>query len=178
VTDADPQDRFRRLFEASFDDLSRFVRRRISDGEDIVSETFTIAWRRLDQVPTDRGEARAWLFTVARGLMANRRRKDARLSGWQPPEIAEPDHTSATETRIDLARAFARLSGPDQECLALLAWDGLTPTQAATVLGITRSAFGVRVHRARRRLRAALNAGPASRPTSQQRTRSPEGNPP
>lgn len=178
MTDAETQDRFRTLFEASFDDLNRFVRRRISDGEDIVSETFMIAWRRLNDVPTNLGDARAWLFTVARGLMANRRRKDARLSAWQPPEVAVPDETSVTETRIDLARAFSRLSGPDQECLALLAWDGLTPTQAAAVLGISRSAFGVRVHRARRRLRAAVNGGPASRTISPHRIHSPGGKTP
>lgn len=162
MTDDGAEEQFQQLFEASFDDLTRFVRRRISDGDDVVSETFLVAWRRLAEVPVDLGDARAWLFTVARGLMANRRRKDSRLSAWEPPEIAVDDETSASDTRIDLARAFTRLPGQDQECLALLAWDGLTARQAAAVLGISTSAFGVRIHRARKRLRAALNSRPVN----------------
>jgi RNA polymerase sigma-70 factor (ECF subfamily) len=59
--------------------------------------------------------------------------------------------------------------------LRLIAWDGLTSTSAAEVLGVSRLAFGVRLHRARRRFAAALEAaetvcpyGPAERPAQYQ----------
>jgi RNA polymerase sigma-70 factor (ECF subfamily) len=160
----DDEARFRHLFAVAYDDLCRFVRRRIADGDDVVAETFLIAWRRMDDIPADDGDARAWLFGVARKQMANRRRKDARMISWagmdrvptDPTRQPTADLTSAVEVRIDLGRAFARLSGGDQECLALMAWDGLTLTQAAGVLGISVNAFTVRLHRARKRLRAAL----------------------
>ncbi|GAB2619607.1 RNA polymerase sigma factor [Pseudactinotalea suaedae] len=162
MTDAAAEARFSHLFAVAYDDLCRFVRRRITDGDDVVADTFLIAWRRLPDVPQDDGEARAWLFGTARKLMANRRRKDARMVTWAGIDQAtlegEPraDPSSAVDARIDLGRAFARLAGSDQECLALVAWDGLTLAQAAEVLGISANAFGVRLHRARRRLRAAL----------------------
>lgn len=152
--------RFEHLFAIAYDDLCRFVRRRIDDGDDVVADTFLVAWRRLDDVPADDGEARAWLFGTARRLMANRRRKDARMVAWAgadrtgEPSAADPG--SAVDARLDLGRAFATLAAGDQECLALVAWDGLTAGQAAGVLGISANAFAVRLHRARQRLRAAL----------------------
>lgn len=156
MTDPTRQARLTRLFEIAYDDLCRFVRRRIADGDDVVAETFLVAWRRLDDVPTDDGDARAWLFGVARKQIANRRRKDARLLHAADADDIAPDETGGVDARIDLSRAFSRLAARDQECLALIAWDGLTPTQAASVLGISVNAFTVRLHRARRRLRAAL----------------------
>lgn len=160
----DDEARFRHLFAVAYDDLCRFVRRRITDGDDVVADTFLVAWRRLGDIPADDGDARAWLFGVARKQMANRRRKDARMVAWagidrlplDPTQQPTADLTSAVESRLDLGRAFARLPGRDQECLALVAWDGLTPTQSAEVLGISVNAFTVRLHRARKRLRAAL----------------------
>ncbi len=153
--------RFEHLFSIAYDDLCRFVRRRIDDGDDVVADTFLVAWRRLDDVPTEDGDARAWLFGTARKLMANRRRKDARMVSWAGvgagADDADPDdETAVVDTRVDLGRAFARLAAADQEALALVAWDGLTAHQAAAVLGISANAFSVRLHRARTRLRAAL----------------------
>lgn len=156
VTDATAETRFRHLFDSAYDDLCRFVRRRITDGDDVVADTLLVAWRRLDDVPADDSDARAWLFGVARKQMANRRRKDARMVAWEGADDVTADETGGVDARVDLARAFARLAAADQECLALVAWDGLTATQAAHAVGISVNAFSVRLHRARRRLRAAL----------------------
>ncbi len=48
------EQRFRAMYAATYEDLSRFVRRRVppSDAEDIVATVFAVAWRRLDDVPT------------------------------------------------------------------------------------------------------------------------------
>ncbi|MEI5101965.1 sigma factor-like helix-turn-helix DNA-binding protein [Streptomyces sp. PmtG] len=59
---------------------------------------------------------------------------------------------------------FGRRSGRcprrDQETLLLVGWDGLDVAAAAVVVGCTRRTFAVRLHRARRRLRQALDETP------------------
>jgi RNA polymerase sigma-70 factor (ECF subfamily) len=61
-------------------------------------------------------------------------------------------------TAADLRTALANLAEPDQEVLRLVGWEELTVAEAATVLGCTRTAAAVRLHRARRRLAAAMAA--------------------
>ena len=72
-------------------------------------------------------------------------------------ELAGIEAVAATsqapvEDRLALADAFARLSEDDRETLLLVGWDGLTPKQAAEVLGCTANTFAARLSRARRRL--------------------------
>src|SRR5581483_625306 len=61
-----------------------------------------------------------------------------------------------------LRQALRSLSPLDREALLLTAWEDLTPTQAARALGINPTAFRVRLLRARRRLRAALDGRAAA----------------
>jgi RNA polymerase sigma-70 factor, ECF subfamily len=81
----DDEARFRSVFEATFEDLLRFVERRVNPlaAEDVVAEVFLIAWRRLSDVPAAPEEARAWLFAVAQRSLANQRRGDARRRSLQ-----------------------------------------------------------------------------------------------
>ncbi|MEV6301888.1 sigma-70 family RNA polymerase sigma factor [Actinoplanes sp. NPDC051861] len=162
-----PDDRFRRLHWDTYPDLLRFVERRVpaDEAEDIVSTVFLTAWRRFGDVPED---ARPWLFAVARRTMANgnrgwlrRRALDVRLVALEPRGPA--DTAAGAAVRIDLERAWRALRPADREILALIAFDGLTAEQAATVLGCRRTAFAMRLGRARQRLRDALEpaAGPA-----------------
>jgi RNA polymerase sigma-70 factor (ECF subfamily) len=85
----------------------------------------------------------------------------ARQAG--PAEIGE-----GVAQRAVVLAALATLGENDREALRLIAWDGLTSKAAAEVLGVTKIAFGVRLHRARRRFSAALaaaeRAGQASPP--------------
>lgn len=70
---------FSDMFEEHFDDLWRFARRRCnssSDADDIVAETFAVAWRRRADVPVD--ATRLWLFGVARHVLNNQRRSSVR----------------------------------------------------------------------------------------------------
>ncbi|MBB2943482.1 RNA polymerase sigma-70 factor (ECF subfamily) [Actinoplanes lutulentus] len=154
------EERFRALHRDTYADLLRFVERRVppDEAEDIVSTVFMTAWRRLAELPED---ARPWLFAVARRTMANQtrgwlRRKalDVRLGGR---DSHVPDGSAFSAARIDLERAWRSLSAADREVLALVAFDGLTSEQAATVLNCRRSAFAMRLARARKRLQAALD---------------------
>jgi RNA polymerase sigma-70 factor (ECF subfamily) len=57
--------------------------------------------------------------------------------------------------------ALARLGDADRELLTLVAWHGLSPREAARVVGCSAATYFVRLHRARRRLEQAMAAGPA-----------------
>jgi RNA polymerase sigma-70 factor (ECF subfamily) len=158
-----PEERFRALHQDTFADLLRFVERRVppDEAEDIVSTVYLTAWRRFADLPDD---ARPWLFAVARRTMANQTR------GWLRRQaldvrLASIDTSPAHDdpaARVDLQRAWQTLTAADREVLALVAFDGLTAEQAATVLNCRRSTFAMRLTRARKRLQAALE--PASAP--------------
>lgn len=124
------------------------------DVEDVVAETFVVAWRRLEEVPEF---GLPWLLGVARGISANARRARRRQGALhdrlvvlretgQEPE--DPWPLSGDSTTI---AALQALPDADRELLTLLAWDGLSQEEAAVALGCSRGALKVRLHRARRR---------------------------
>lgn len=161
---AEREDRFRRLYADVRDDVHRFVVRRCepADAEDAVAETFTTVWRRLADLPDDPGDRRAWVYGVARGCLANLRRGRARRTALAvrianaPAPAAAGTDPAEVAALLDLRRAWARLSAPHQEAIALTAWDGLSSEQAARVLGISAAAYRARLHRARAALRSHL----------------------
>jgi RNA polymerase sigma factor (sigma-70 family) len=152
--------RFTALWEAHAGRVLAYARRHVGpdDAHEVVSETFLVAWRRLADVP---GTALPWLLVVARNTVANHRRSgyrrallDGELARLQ--EVAAPE-TAAEVTAAERAAALARLAAltpTEREALLLIAWDGLTPAEAAQVADCSVSAFHVRLFRARRRLRA------------------------
>jgi RNA polymerase sigma-70 factor (ECF subfamily) len=136
------------------------------DALDVVAETFAVAWRRRDDLPPDAAEARPWLFGIARLCLANAarsRRRAGRLGQRLAEEFAGtplPDPVALSEGRAggrDLREALGRLSPDDRELVTLVAWEGLTPAEAAASLGLTPGAARVRLHRARTRLRTELD---------------------
>ncbi|WP_019633497.1 RNA polymerase sigma factor [Actinomadura atramentaria] len=134
-------------------------------ADEVVSETFAVAWRRLDDVPDP---ALPWLLGVARNvLLADHRaraRRDAsaaELRRWARP--ATGDVGAEVAERLAVVRALASLSEDDREILLLVAWQGMAPRDAARVVGISQAAFRVRLHRARRRLLRAAEAEPPAR---------------
>ena len=150
---------FERIYAEHADAVRAYVGRRAPRDvvDDLVSETFLVCLRRLDVVPA---EPLPWLYAVARKILANERRKGGReLPG--PVEVAyEPEPVGDAE----LARAFAQLSERDREVLRLVAWEGLSPRDAATVLDCSAVACRVRYHRAKSRLAVRLEATASFRP--------------
>ncbi|MFF3563685.1 RNA polymerase sigma factor [Streptomyces sp. NPDC002574] len=128
-------------------------------AQEILSETFVLAWHKSDSVPHD---ALPWLLASARRLLANRVRSDQRYRAatTRMATMAERPGTveigDAIGTRSEVFAALLALSEPDREALLLSAWYDLTARQAAVVMGCTATAFAVRLHRARKRFRAAL----------------------
>jgi len=162
VTDGplDEDDRFEALWREHAGAVMRYARRRVTDSEvdEVVAETFLVAWRRLDDVRRA-SFALPWLLGVARGVALNlrrgSRRRDALQVRLQDPTTRRSGRLAA-EHLDRVSVALAGLREADREVLSLSAWDGLTYEQAAEALGCSRRAFGVRLHRARRRLRSAL----------------------
>ena len=160
------EQRFREIYDASYADLLRFVRRRVhpTHAEDVVEDAFLVAWRQLDDVPVELGDARAWLFGVARKVIQNTRRREDRHAAvavrltelrHDPADVGE--HPDLVACRLDVAAAWPQLSATDHEAIALALLDGLSAPEAAAVLGISATAFRLRLSRARRRLRRLVD---------------------
>lgn len=143
-------------------ELLAFIRRRtdLDVAEDVLSETYLVAWRRIDDVPDD---ARPWLFTVARNIIRNQYRAASRQRdvAVRIAEETTPDEgiEGAIATRTDLVGAWKQLTAAEQEVLAMVAWDELSHREAAQILTISSSAFAVRLFRARRRLLHLIEHG-------------------
>ncbi|WP_129336357.1 RNA polymerase sigma factor [Cellulomonas endophytica] len=135
------------------------------DAEDVLAETFTVAWRRRQDVPAD---ALPWLLVVARNTIANTRRSelrhDERVAALSRVAAAPDDLEGDVAERAVMLDALARLPAADRQALLLTAWDGLAPAAAAAVAGCSTTAFSVRVHRARGRLTRLLRAAEAAEP--------------
>jgi RNA polymerase sigma-70 factor (ECF subfamily) len=144
--------RFRSVF-SHLGAVTAYARRRGSrDADGIAAETMTVAWRRLADVPED--DPRPWLYATARNLLLAEARKTRPPTGAHVEEIQPAYELQELDPALDAA---LRSLGPlDREALLLVAWEDLTPTQAAKALGINPTAFRVRLLRARRRLRAGL----------------------
>jgi RNA polymerase sigma-70 factor (ECF subfamily) len=152
---------FRSLHGRAAEDVARFALRRTrsaADADDVISETFLVAWRRRHVVP-EPPEDLLWLYGVARNVLANAARGARRQERLWARLAAEPVTVAAdppSEPLADVACALAALPSADAELLRLLAWEGLTHGEAAVVLGTTENAVALRASRARRALRARL----------------------
>jgi RNA polymerase sigma-70 factor (ECF subfamily) len=136
--------------------LRNYARRRGStDADGLAAEVMTIAWRRLPDVPKD--DPRPWLYATARNLLLEEGRKRRRVGAEATTEPLAPA-PELDEIDPQLRRALLSLSALDREALLLVAWEDLTPAQAAKALGINPTAFRVRLLRARRRLRSHLES--------------------
>lgn len=156
--------RFEAVYEANYQDIFAYVYRRVSqrtpDVDDIVSDVFTTAWRRLDDLPAA-PQDRLWLFGVARMCVLEHRRRQHH----QMRLIARLDTESARGMSSDRAGSsrFGRVQGAlnelrelDQEVLTLIYWDGLSHAETAAVLGCSVNAVALRVKKAKVRLHHKL----------------------
>ncbi|NUW37413.1 sigma-70 family RNA polymerase sigma factor [Nonomuraea sp. SMC257] len=158
-----PEQRFERLYLAHYPAIAAYVTRRTESTDDIadvIAETFTTAWRRLDDVPQG-DEARLWLYAVARRVLANHFRAEERRSALAArlrEELATWSRPAADRDGDATYQAFRRLSPDDRELLTLVGWEGLSSAEIAKVLGCSRGAARLRLHRARKRLAKELAA--------------------
>ncbi|MFC4533437.1 RNA polymerase sigma factor [Sphaerisporangium dianthi] len=163
--DDDEVARFEGVYRETYDQITAYAARRCDspqDAADVVAETFAIAWRKLAELPPGR-EARLWLYGVARRVLADHRRKTDRrrvrnveLDAEMADLYSDPPDGGVGVSAV--AEVFRGLSDDDRELLSLVAWEGLGRDEIATMLGLSRNAVRIRLHRARRRFSAALDA--------------------
>ena len=158
---------FGALFDRHAPAISRYIARRLGPdaADDLVAETFLVAFRLRGRYDGEHPDARPWLYGIATRLIGRHRRDEVRFfraiasTGVDP--AAEPiadrvtDRIAAQAARRELAAALAGLSQAQRDVLLLVA-SGLRYEEAAVALGVPLGTVSSRLVRARRAVRAAL----------------------
>jgi RNA polymerase sigma factor (sigma-70 family) len=173
-------EQFTLLFRRHAPHIQRYVTRRLgpslSNGQtadDIVAETFLLAFRQRERYDQTRADARPWLYGIATNLIGRHRRAEIRLYRALARTGADPalepftdrvdDRVSASTASRRLAAALARLSAELRDTLLLVAWGGLSYDEVAAALGVPIGTVRSRLNRARSKLRRTLgDADPAA----------------
>jgi RNA polymerase sigma-70 factor (ECF subfamily) len=159
-------DRFSNLYDAHYRAIHGYFVRRLdapSQAEDLTEDVFLIAWDKLDRVP-DGEEAEYWLYGVARRVLANHHRRAAtvrrlasRASATATAGGRGPESRAVVDDQAAAVRAaLATLRERDREVIRLAYWDDLPHAAIGSILGGSRAAVDVRLHRALRRLGKAI----------------------
>ena len=161
-------EQFTVLFRRHAPHIQRYVVRRLGPdaADDIVAETFLLAFRQRNGYDPARSDARPWLYGIATNLIGRHRRAEIRLyralarTGADP--VTEPftdrvdDRVSADHASRQLATALARLSAGLRDTILLAAWSDLSYEEIAVALGVPIGTVRSRLSRARSKLRQTL----------------------
>lgn len=151
---------FHELYERHAQDVYRFAYWMCGDpseAEDITSETFVRAW--AVQTPIRTETVKAYLFTIARNLYRQQRRRSGRetpLDSFEPDPAPTPHQL--VEGRLALAEAQAGIQAlpeADRAALIMRVLYEMPYDEIARVLSLSVVAAKVKVHRARLRLAEA-----------------------
>jgi RNA polymerase sigma-70 factor (ECF subfamily) len=164
-------ERFGVVFDRHAAAIHGYIARRLGRdaADDLVGETFLVAFGRRGGYDPDQPSARPWLYGIATRLVSRRRRDEVRFfraisrTGIDPAAdpVAEPvadegaRRADAQMLHRRLAGALAALPVADRDALLLVA-DGLSHQEAAQALGVPPGTLSSRLARARRKLRAEL----------------------
>jgi len=162
---SDP-DAFERFYRQHVAAVQRFVARRVDDpylAADLTADVFVAVIESAGSYRRSRGEPVAWLFGIARNVVAGERRRQAKelraAAQIRGRELVDEDDLAALNELIDresagreLYRKLGELPAGERAVLELVALDGLSVGEAGRALGIGAVAARVRLHRARRRL--------------------------
>jgi RNA polymerase sigma-70 factor (ECF subfamily) len=172
-------EQFELLFVRHEPAIRRYVVRRlgVDAADDVVAETFLLAFRQRAGYDSARGGVLAWLYGIATNLVGRHRRDEIRLfralarTGVDP--VIAPftdqvdDRVTAVAASRRLAEALAALKAAYRDALLLVAWGGLSYEETADALGIPVGTVRSRISRARADLRRALgDLAPASTNTT------------
>ena len=157
------QERFAAIYDAHYRAIYAFVYRRLAsrtdEVPDVVADVFSVAWRRINDVPTG-GQELMWLYGVARRCVLRSQRSHRRwlrlLTRLSAEARARPPVGVAASPQREVLDAIERLRPLDREALRLVMWEGLSHSDAAVVLGCSVNAVAQRLHNARERLRIEL----------------------
>jgi RNA polymerase sigma-70 factor (ECF subfamily) len=161
-----------KLYDAHARDLHRYLARRLDTAvaDDLVAETFLVAWEQRARYDPSRGTARAWLFGIATNLLRRHARTEAatlramardagRAVAVESEEAASASRVDADRAARELAVGLAALRPEERDVLLLVAWAHLRPVEIAAALELDVGTVRTRLHRARTRLRRHLSQG-------------------
>lgn len=169
-----PPDLFGELFERYSGWLYNYCARRVGRqlAEDLVAETFLVAFSRRDRYDVAAPSARPWLFGILTNLLRNHHRAEVRwlralartgvdpLGGALQVNEAFADRASARVDALaatrELAEVLAAMPHEQRDVLLLHVWAGMDYPELAAVLGLAPGTVRSRLHRAKARLRQAL----------------------
>ncbi len=170
------RDAFAELYGRYAEVVFRFVMFRMGDrplAEDLTSETFLRALRRIDSVSDQGRDLGAWLVTIARNLIydhckSGRARyevvsEDTAHCSWHQPAERNPieDAVLAAEQAATTRRYVARLGADQQQCIAYRFLQGLSVAETAELMGRSHGAVKALQHRAVHRLAAMMHTAGA-----------------
>jgi RNA polymerase sigma factor (sigma-70 family) len=170
--------RFAAIFDRHAAHIQRYLARRLGRqlADDLVAETFLVAFGKRARYDLGRPDARPWLYGIATNLVRQQQRAEVRDYRLRAAIAPEPDldghadrvaaQVSAAAMHRQLAAALAGLSAGDRDVLLLIAWEGLTYDEVTEALGIPVGTVRSRLNRARRKARAALSATHAKEPAN------------
>jgi RNA polymerase sigma-70 factor (ECF subfamily) len=162
---SDP-DAFERFYRQYVEAVERFVARRVDDpylAADLTADVFVAVIESAGSYRRSRGEPVAWLYGIARNVVAGERRRRAKeqrvAAHIRGRELVDEDDLARLHDLIDsesagreLLNDLAGLPTGERAVLELVALDDLSVAEAGKALGIGSVAARVRLHRARRRL--------------------------
>jgi RNA polymerase sigma-70 factor, ECF subfamily len=176
-------DVFEAFYREHVEPVERFIARRVRDpyrAADLTADVFLAVIDSAHTYRAGRGNELAWLYGVARNVVAADRRRsgrELRASGRIRAGriLVDADDLARLHERLDaeatarqLYLAMNRLSEGERAVLELVALEGLSAKEAARALGISPVAARVRLHRARRLLQKQLPSS-AREPTERAR---------
>jgi len=132
-----------------------------SDVDDIVQETFLVAWRRRKDIRIVGSSALPWLLTSARNIAmnTNRQRRSHRIdeidehTGASDAWYRQVEHDEAAQQLRWVQNEIAALDSPDRELCELCLLQDRTYDEAAAMLGLSPVNARKRIQRSRARLR-------------------------
>jgi RNA polymerase sigma factor (sigma-70 family) len=141
-----------------------FLARRVgsTDAGDLLADVWIAAFRSRRSFDLERGSALPWIFGIARNVVRGHWQRLRPVAG---PDVGSVDPWHQVDERLAATDATRSLRGPvmdlpeeQREVLLLVAWEELSPTEAAEVLGIPASTARSHLRRARLALRPRAEA--------------------
>lgn len=164
-------DAFGRLYDQYAHVVYRYVLFRVSDhclAEDITSETFLRALRRIASITYQGRDVAAWFITIAKNLILDHIKSGRTRLEVPTAEMIEggphtkghqsgpEQHVLAEATHRELLHCVRMLNPDQRECIRLRFLQGLSVTETATLMQRNEGAIKALQHRAIRRLAQLL----------------------